>query len=265
MLAPATAPPAPPDEVARAQRAGAVPSATALLRAWETCSDQPPLWRTLTLLRAGRPDATVEELAELPIGRRDAALLDLRERLFGAELICLADCPGCAEVQELRFRTADVRVAEPAPEERPTVSSAGWTVEFRLPTTADVAAVTEPADASDEPAGALLRRCTSAVRRAGREVPADRLPGRVRDAVARRMAELDPQAEIDLALTCPACARDWSVLFDIGEHLWQEVDGWARRLLLDVHTLASAYGWTEPDVLALSAQRRRFYLEAVGT
>ena len=37
----------------------------------------------------------------------------------------------------------------------------------------------------------------------------------------------------------------------------------ARALLAAVHTLARAYGWSEPDVLALSEQRRAAYLEMV--
>jgi hypothetical protein len=31
-----------------------------------------------------------------------------------------------------------------------------------------------------------------------------------------------------------------------------------------VHTLAAAYGWTEPEVLALSEPRRAAYLRLVG-
>ena len=34
--------------------------------------------------------------------------------------------------------------------------------------------------------------------------------------------------------------------------------------LAEVHALAAAYGWTEAEVLALSAARRRAYLELVG-
>ena len=37
----------------------------------------------------------------------------------------------------------------------------------------------------------------------------------------------------------------------------------ARRLLLDVHQLASAYGWSEMEILSLSATRRNAYLEMV--
>ena len=38
---------------------------------------------------------------------------------------------------------------------------------------------------------------------------------------------------------------------------------WAVRLLGEVHELASAYGWREHDVLALSPWRRQAYLQMV--
>jgi hypothetical protein len=42
------------------------------------------------------------------------------------------------------------------------------------------------------------------------------------------------------------------------------VEDWASRLLLEVHALASVYGWSERDVLNLSPRRRRLYLDMVG-
>ena len=37
----------------------------------------------------------------------------------------------------------------------------------------------------------------------------------------------------------------------------------AGRLMRDIHLLASAYGWTEAEVLSLSAWRRQAYLDMV--
>jgi hypothetical protein len=42
------------------------------------------------------------------------------------------------------------------------------------------------------------------------------------------------------------------------------MDARARALLAEVHSLARAYGWTEPEILALSPQRRAAYLEMAG-
>jgi hypothetical protein len=78
------------------------------------------------------------------------------------------------------------------------------------------------------------------------------------------MAEIDPQSDMQIALTCPACSQQWSAPFDIVSYLWIEINAWAVRLLHDIHRLATAYGWREADILALSPMRRQFYLELIG-
>jgi hypothetical protein len=77
----------------------------------------------------------------------------------------------------------------------------------------------------------------------------------------RRLEALDPAADIALALTCEECGHRWPASVDVGALLWGEVAARATQLLHDVHRLAAAYGWTERDILALSAQRRAAYLE----
>jgi hypothetical protein len=79
------------------------------------------------------------------------------------------------------------------------------------------------------------------------------------ESLIERIAERD-QAEIRIALTCPDCGYRWNELFDIVSFFWTEIDAWARRLLREVHVLASAYGWNEHDILSLSPVRRQIYL-----
>jgi hypothetical protein len=79
------------------------------------------------------------------------------------------------------------------------------------------------------------------------------------------LAERLPHVETLLDLSCATCGHAWQELFDPGEYLWTEVRAQARRILLDVHALALAYGWREADVLAMSTTRRRAYLSMVGT
>ena len=78
------------------------------------------------------------------------------------------------------------------------------------------------------------------------------------------MADADPQADVRLALDCPACGHKFLAAFDVVAYFWSEINAWAYRLLGEVHTLASAYGWREDDILALSPWRRHVYLEMVG-
>jgi hypothetical protein len=64
-----------------------------------------------------------------------------------------------------------------------------------------------------------------------------------------------------LDFICPVCGHAGQTLFDIAGYLWEEIRTQAQRLLHEVHALARAYGWREGDILALSAARRRAYLE----
>jgi hypothetical protein len=83
------------------------------------------------------------------------------------------------------------------------------------------------------------------------------------DRLNREMEQQDPYAEIHMSLSCPACNHRWTSSLDIVSYLWGEIEDWAQRLLADVHTLASAYSWSERDILALNPTRRQFYLDMV--
>lgn len=87
------------------------------------------------------------------------------------------------------------------------------------------------------------------------------LPDPVLKRFAAAAEDADPGAELTLEIACPECGAATPAELDIAAYLWTELDAWARDLLLDVHLLASAYGWSEPEILALSPLRRRYYLE----
>jgi hypothetical protein len=78
------------------------------------------------------------------------------------------------------------------------------------------------------------------------------------------MGQAEPLADLSLAATCPACGHNWQILFDIVSYFWSEINAWSLRLMREVHSLASAYGWREADILAMSAWRRQRYLELIG-
>jgi hypothetical protein len=240
-------------------------SATQLLNLWERGLRLSPPEKALLLASAARPELTGAEVAELSVGRRDAALLDLREAIFGPRLTSLADCPACGERLEISFDTADIRV-EPAEDASQQLSFArsGYELSFRAPNGLDLIEVMNGAKASlDEARSQLLERCLLEARFKGRERKVEQLPARVIEAVVERMAKADPQADVQLAMSCPACGRFWQVAFDIASYLWSELDALAQRLLGEVHTLARAYGWREADILSMSPWRRQFYLEMV--
>ncbi|WP_424886823.1 hypothetical protein [Streptomyces sp. XH2] len=230
-----------------------------LLAVWEAGSGQDPRTRALLLATAAAPPG--EPVPDRSLAAVHALLLGLVERSFGGSFPCGAECPACAEPLDITVGTAELRPPEPsvpaaAPPRTGRLRAAGHEVTYRALTLRDLLAV-DPA--GPEARRDLVSRCVV------RAVPDVRpLPDAVVEAVGGRLADLDPGADTVLDLTCPSCRHAWPAAFDIAEHLWAAVERYARRLLHDVHTLAHAYGWTEPDVLAVSPARRRFYLEAAG-
>ena len=91
----------------------------------------------------------------------------------------------------------------------------------------------------------------------GRPCSAAQLPDDVQGRLASAMGELNPAADITIAIRCPACSHDWQVCLRRGGVLLRsELALHARQLLLDVHELAERYGWSETDILRMSAHRR---------
>ena len=150
----------------------------------------------------------------------------------------------------------------PEPAAPPAMRVGAYRIRLRLPTLDDLLASGHLRDVTSI-RRALLERTVVATLD-DRAVATAELPAHVVKVIEARFAEYDPQADVRLAVACPACDRDWAAPFDIATFLWAELDAWAVRLLFEVHLLASAYCWSEADVLALSPVRRRFYLEAVG-
>ncbi len=228
--------------------------------AWEHGVSQHPLQRAVTLLALAWPQKSVEEWATVSIGERDRQLLQLREKLFGPKLEATAACPQCGSEMELTFTSRELEVDGRAPESATTeplkLVSGDYEIDYRLPTTFDLLAV---ASSSGSGLETLLERCVAA-RHQGSSVQATALPSALVELVGTKMAEADPYAEIQIALDC-GCSHRWSMVFDIVSYLWSEIEDWAERLIRDVHSLASAYGWSEREIVGMSARRRRLYLE----
>jgi hypothetical protein len=232
-----------------------------MLRAWESCEAAHPAEWALTLLAiaTGEDRAT---LARLPVGERDARLLELRTRTFGTVVDAFVECPACGESLEFSTDGAGLRAEPPALARAATHKLAidGGEIEFRLLDAGDLADAARAVNA--EAAGArLIERAVVALTRGGEARPASELSAAERAVLAERLAELDPQADVTLDLRCPACAHAWESPFDVAAFVAGEIRTRARRLLREVAALASAYGWSESEVLSLSAARRRAYLD----
>jgi hypothetical protein len=228
---------------------------TDLLELWETGRSLHSLDQGVLAVEAASPEVK-ESIADWPLGRRNRALVQMHERVFGGPLRGWVACPECGERLEFEF---DGRAMNGG------VGGAGLDVEedahvevdgerFRLPTSRDLAALVGEPDAT-RAAQSLLRRLHTDGEAVWSEAQIE--------AVGERLAEADPLAEIRLSFACPRCEVAFDESLDLPAFVWSETEARARRLLAEVHTLAVAYGWSEAEILRLTPARREFYLGMV--
>jgi hypothetical protein len=238
---------------------------------WDTGTGRSAVGQVLAALSACLPDWPVAELAALPLGFRDALLLELHGATFGPQLNSISACPRCGVQVEFSIGLADLpawpsvedMTAPPAPL---TLLAQGLSVTYRLPDSTDldaIAAVPDP-----EAAVAMLaRRCILSVRPAGRTARPEGgeedspLPAELIGDLEAEMARRQPWADIEVVLSCPSCGTGWQPAVDVGAFVWAEIESEGRRLLYEVDALARMYGWSERDILDMAPVRRQRYLE----
>jgi hypothetical protein len=244
-----------------------------------------PAARSQLMLAAAYPGIESADLCGLPVGRRNVLLLQDRRVTVGDRADVAVDCPGCGEQLELELAPTElIRAADPGadgflcaelapgavspdsnfPTDQPAELRVGdVVVRFRLPAVDDLDAAASGADA-DDAAGMLMRRCVLSARRAGQLVAVADLPAEVLAAIDESFARLDPHAVLRVSTSCSGCGLAFEASLDPGLLYWAELAQRAQRLLSEVHRLASAYGWSEAEILGLDPDRREGYLELVG-
>jgi len=225
------------------------------LELWETGRSLHPLDKGVLAVQAAFPEFE-ESVADWPLGRRNRALAQLRCAAFGPQLRGWTACQQCSE--QLEFEMDGNALAEGgllAGEANIVVGE----LSYRLPTSRDLAAIVAEQDATAAVRG-LLQQCCLENNPFVREWSDEEM-----DAVGERMTTADPLAEILLRFDCPTCGASYNESLDLPTFLWAEMEGRARRMLLDIHTLASAYGWSEAEILSLGPARREVYLDMVRT
>lgn len=238
-------------------------TAADIVRIWDQGQTWHPVDRALLLLAYALPEATSDELQALTVGQRNSRLLQTRQLTIGDHLEGLVNCPICNEALEFNINVTQLLLPE-SQSEASEISIDGWQVRFRLPDSTDLAAILSSSPNLPAARQLLIERCLLAASQEGTKIEIRNLPESVIAQVADAMSEADPQADMRFSLTCQGCGYEWSALFDIVTFFWAELAAQAKRLLREVHQLASAYGWRESEILAMSSLRRRTYLEFVG-
>jgi hypothetical protein len=209
---------------------------------------------------------TADDVRELSIGDRERLVLALRALSRGDELECVFDCgtDGCGEPLELSLRIGELiatdPAAEPAARQLTDTTADGRRFTVRAVTGRDHEraarrALHDPADAAAQLVAACVLSCDEA----------EPSPPFSTSDVGTMLAALDPVAELLLEGDCPACGQRVLAVLDPISHLWSEMKQRRAELEHDVHVLATHYHWSEREIVALDAARRRRYLALIDT
>lgn len=223
--------------------------------------DRPAL---VTRLLAGclpeLPAETAEETAwHLTLAGRIGGLAAIvAHTLDVTTLTVRLDCPRCAQPFEIELRLPELVRHAQAAEQEPVVAAnlgADRHLALRRPTGADQRRWRSMAFASRAEAEAGIL--------ASLRVPALD-PLEPDDAALAQAAEVmeeqDPLTAFAVNCACPACGGEDDHPLDLEALLLERLDARQRAMTLEIHRLASRYGWSEAEVLAVPPPRRAEYL-----
>ncbi|GAA1579162.1 hypothetical protein GCM10009678_72240 [Actinomadura kijaniata] len=226
----------------------------ALLDAWEAGAVAPSAARGATLAHHCGLVPDADTALDLPLGEIARLAARLYTAGFGSAATCVVSCPDCAERLEVRIDLDPLADAEPESAAPRPVPTSGGEVLVRPVTSRDLlAAATTEANAA-----LLLASCL-----VGDHPAVDRLQPDDVAAIDTKLEELAGAAAATVQMRCPQCGTAMRIGVDVVALLWDQVRSNAPRLLAEIVTLATAYGWSEQSVLAMSATRRQAYLALV--
>jgi hypothetical protein len=196
----------------------------------------------------------------LTLAERIAALASIVVQTEGGDSIALSlRCPHCGEALELAVPSAVLLHEAQRSQAEPHVDvalDATRSLRLRRPTGADQRAWRAKTYGSEEEAAAVILR--SLVVSAGAD-PAG-LAASDLQQVSDAMEAFDPLASFQVSTICPGCGADPTLAVDLEATLLMRLRACHSALLVQVHRLATAYGWTEEQVLSIPAHRREQYL-----
>jgi hypothetical protein len=198
-----------------------------------------------------------DEISELTTWDRDRLLAAVYTRHYGPRIDSTLKCQTCEAPYDVDFNLQAL-MEQLAPDPDVPIEQAGThhyqlnDIQFRLPTGRDECAVfgLPPKKA----AAALLQRCIIDGAEPDAQTSAD---------IQIAMQTLSPVVNLELDAKCPECGKEQTIQFDLQRFLMTALVNDRRRLLQEVHILASAYGWRLSEILNLPRSQRRGFVALV--
>ncbi|MBB6228861.1 hypothetical protein [Polymorphobacter multimanifer] len=162
-----------------------------------------------------------------------------------------SQCSACRESMDVEIFVT--KLLETRAGDRNAEVSVGASI-FRLPRMADLGAIESGPDA--EP---IILQLARICRIRGLEPIGEDLV----DALSSAFDTADPAAAIKLDHACTQCGHRALVSVQVELLVANAATQASTRLLQDIDAIASAYGWSEPQIMTLPPERRGRYVEII--
>lgn len=190
-----------------------------------------------------------------PVGARTAALLALLQATEGRpEFEATLRCPACGARFEIALPLERLAPDAPAASTVTVARSDGEALQLRRPTGEDTRAFGRLRHAGRELASIQILAALSV---AGEPRPEDV------QVAAEALSAADPLLAFSVECACPECGDAAEREVDLEGIALQRLARRQDALLREVHALASRYGWSEAQILAVAPARRARYLELI--
>ncbi len=196
------------------------------------------------------------EVVNLTPWDREQLLAAVYMRTYGVRIESTIKCHQCAENFDMDFEL-DRLLESLRPGSYDALGVTGEAngiyrlgdgITFRLPTGEDECAVIGLTP--EEAKAVLLERCVQS------DSKSDEL-SKYSDIVQNTMEALSPLVALELDAQCPECGHDQSVYFDLQHYLLTTIQAERKRLMQEIHALASNYGWSLSEILGLPRSQRK--------
>ena len=233
--------------------------------------------------RIGNISPVSEQVARnLLVADRQYLLLKLREVTFGDRVSASILCPwpDCGKRVSIAFSVADIPFVESqekgplfkrtmSPEAAPPGEDSLMSREiiFRLPSGEDQEVVSPLLSQNEAMAlTTLLSRCVIQIGdmdHPGPEAMAN-LPSLTRMEIERHMESTAPKIQMEMDAGCPECGRQFIIPFDPQAIFFGDLRISKDLLLREIHYLAFHYHWSEREIMEMTREKRRGYIEVLA-
>ena len=210
------------------------------------------------LAELGDTAVSAYRVRNLCVGDRQFLMGQLATQIDEQPVWLTAECGQCRELFDVSMRFGKLPV-KPAGDHYPetSVDTIHGRLQVRVPSGADQEAIAE-IDDETEALIILLQRIVSTADPSG-VFDVTRLSEAEIADIEARVEAMAPEIATHLNTRCPSCETENQLPI----HSYTLLQRPVGDLYAEIHRLATAYHWSEKDILGLPRARRKFYLQMI--